>query len=389
MSTKYIETIWGSVIITLASILAGLIVVDMSHVETPETYTYQMYKKAKEIMYLEFPMGEKFVPPAPPDITRMKEQGCVFDGLLSEYGKTSKLIKLAQRSDCYYYHRALETWLDVPDFERAQEIKESIGKKDVVYGMFIAEAIDVKEEYEYPIEFREFNFRKMCRKGSENYWGEHTCQPSLERSEYRRYVQHITREAMDIGIQSFMFGQVFYQDSVGSNRIEETIEDMRAYANLRGIDIVIGAQTNDIAKESYLRQFDFIEGGVGLHSSGKIEDGACFSRWWKKPGDWCWALLWHEQFASKANNVFIHLDWSGKRGDDMSTFARMNKSIRESTIRNLHAYFIDQDVGFLVPFFTPLPDGNGGCHGEKERYYSADNRYSCGDEDFLNALLKE
>jgi hypothetical protein len=388
MDTKHIETIWGSVVVALASILVGLIVVDMSHIETPETYTQHIYKKAKKMIFSELPIEEKFIPPPPPDIARMKTQGCVFDGLLSEYGKTSKLIKLAQRSECYYYHRALETWLDVPDFDEAQETIAKIGKKDVVYGMFIAEAIDIKEEYEYPAEYRDFKFRKMCRKGSENYWGEHTCQPSLERSEYRRYVQHITREAMDIGIQSFMFGQVFYQDSVGSNRIKEVIEDMRAYADLRGIEIVVGAQTNDITKEEYLRQFDFIEGGVGLYANGNIEHNACFSRWWKKPGDWCWALLWHERFSSKANNVFIHLDWSGKSGDDMSTFARMNKPLREATIKKLHAYFTSQDIGFLVPFFTPLPDGNGGCHGEKERYYSADNRYTCDDEDFLNQLLQ-
>lgn len=329
-------------------------------------------------------------PPTPPSMERMKQQGCIADGFLSDYGESAgATAKLINRSNCYYLHRSLETWLRPPDFELAQKIKSRVTKKDVVYGMFIAEAIDTKANYTYPPEARDFEFKAMCRNGSENKWGEHTCQPSFEKREYMLYVQYITKQAIDMGVQSFMFGQVFLQDDNDPDRshLKAVMDSMRGYAASQGVDIVIGAQTNDIEDESYLRLFDYIEGGVGLHPNGTIENGPCFSRWWKKEGDWCWALLWHEKFASKANNVFIHLDWSGRSGDDMSTFARMSPDERSSAMKRLHKYFTSNDVGFFLPFLAPLPKENGSCYGPKKRFYSPDNEYSCKDEDALNAIL--
>ncbi len=321
----------------------------------------------------------------------MKTQGCVADGFLSDYGGNMKSnIKMINRSDCYYLHRALETWLNPPDFELAQKIKSQVTRKDIVYGMFIAEAINIREGYRYEPEQRDFNFRSMCREGSQNKWGEGTCQPSFEKKEYMLYIETITKQAIDMGIQSFLFGQIYLQDDNDPDRslLNTVITNMRNYATSQGVAIVIGAQTNDIADESYLRLFDFIEGGVGLHSDGTIEDGACFSRWWKKPGDWCWALLWNDQFASKANNVFIHLDWSGRLGDDMSTFARMSAPDRAKTLRTLHHFFLKKNIGFLPPLMARLPKDNGGCIGPKERFYTADMKYSCQDEDTINAILK-
>jgi len=331
---------------------------------------------------------ENFIPPSPPDMQKMKRSGCIADGLLNgETDGTDGLIKLINRSNCYYLHRSIETWLQTPDFEKVKENMDSIKKKDVVYGMFIAEAIDTKTKYYYNLGGREFDFDKMCRPGSKNAWGEHTCKPSLEKKEYQRYILDITRKAMDLGVQSFMFGQVFYQDYISDPSVDEVLYKMRKYAKLKGLEIVIGAQTNDIEDESYLRQFDFIEGGVGLSMEGEIEDGPCYSRWWKKEGDWCWALLWHERYKSKANNVFAHLDWSGKMGDDMSNFARMSREERSETLKYLDDYFTKRDVGFLMPMLAVLPKENGGCHGKSKKFYSADNKYSCKDEDVINSLL--
>lgn len=346
--------------------------------------------------FVESPLGKiedvtvKKTQPNPPSMERMKQQGCIADGFLSDYGENANsMAKLISRSKCYYLHRSLETWLRPPDFELAKKIKNQVTKKDIVYGMFIAEAIDTKANYFYPPEQRDFDFGAMCRTGSENKWGEHTCQPSFEKREYMLYVQYITKEAIDMGIQSFMFGQVFLQDANDPDRslLTAVMSSMRGYADSQGIQIVIGAQTNDITDESYLRMFDFIEGGVGLHANGTIENNACFSRWWKKPGDWCWALLWHEKFASKANNVFIHLDWSGKSGDDMSTFARLSQQERAETMARLHKKFTSQKIGFFLPFLAPLPKENGSCYGPKKRFYSPDNKYSCQDEDAFNAIL--
>lgn len=329
-------------------------------------------------------------PPPPPSMERMKKQGCVADGFLSGYGgDINSSIALVNRSKCYYLHRALETWLRPPDFELARKIQSKVTKPNTVYGMFIAEAIKTNEDYEYPAENREFDFGEMCRKGSKNFWGEHTCKPSLEREEYRKYVQYIAEQAMDMGIQSFLFGQVFYQDAgdLSESVMPDVIREMREYAEFRGMDIIIGAQTNDITDEKYLQLFDYIEGGVGISEDGRVESGACFSRWWQKPGDWCWALLWHPDFSSKAKNVFVHLDWSGKLGDDMSVFTRMDKEKREETLRNLHRSFTARGTGFLMPLLATLHKDNGGCEGPKKRFYSASNKYSCQDEDAINQIL--
>jgi len=329
-------------------------------------------------------------PPPPPSMDRMKKQGCVADGFLSGYGgDINSSIALINRSQCYYLHRALETWLRPPDFELARKIQSKVTKPNTVYGMFIAEAIDTRSNYFYPTENREFNFSDMCRKGSKNYWGEHTCKPSLEKEEYRKYVQYIVEQAMDMGVQSFLFGQVFYQDAgdLKESVMPKVIHDMREYAGFRGMQIVVGAQTNDIVDENYLRNFDFIEGGVGVKKDGSVESGPCFSKWWQKPGDWCWALLWHPRFSQNANNVLVHLDWSGKLGDDMSVFTRMEKTDREKTLRNLYTSFTSRGTGFLMPVLATLYKENGGCQGPKKRFYSASNKYSCQDEDAINRIL--
>lgn len=327
--------------------------------------------------------------PPPPDIEKMKRQGCIADGLLNGHGgDTKRSIKLINRSECYYLHRSIETWLEAPDFEDIAENMEKIDKEEIVFGMFIAEAISTKADQHYPAEDRDFEFSKMCREGSKNFWGEHTCKPSLERSEYRRYVRHITEKAMDLGVQSFMFGQVYFQDSVSEPVMPEVIKEMREYAEFKGMEIIIGAQTNDIEDKEYLQLFDYIEGGVGLATDGDIENGPCFSRWYKKEGDWCWALLWHDRFRSKADHVFVHLDWSGRKGDDMSTFSLMERSMRHHTLTNLHNYFTSQKVGFLLPMLAVLPKENGGCHGKSRKFYSPDNKYSCKDEDVINAILE-
>ncbi|MDO8565898.1 MAG: hypothetical protein Q7S04_01790 [Candidatus Moranbacteria bacterium] len=338
--------------------------------------------------------GEEGLPvlpaPAAPQMERMKSQGCVADGFLSGYGgDVNSSIALINRSKCYYLHRALETWLRPPDFKLAGKIQRKVTKPNTVYGMFIAEAIDTNANYYYPAEQRDFDFDAMCRSGSKNFWGEHTCKPTLEREEYRKYVQYIAEQAMNMGIQSFLFGEVFYQDAsdLSQSRMPQVIQSMREYADFRGMKILVGAQTNDIVNENYLRLFDYIEGGVGLQSDGSVEDGPCFSRWYEKPGDFCWALLWHSNFLSKANNVFVHFDWSGKGGDDMSVFTRMDKDTRAATMRRLHTSFTSRNIGFLMPLLATLYKDNGGCEGPKKRFYSASNKYSCQDEDVINSIL--
>jgi len=323
-----------------------------------------------------------------PDIQKMKINGCVADGLLSGYNRTSKDIKVAQKSKCYYFSRAIESWLDAPDFRKAQKIMTKIGRDDVFYGMFIAEAIDKKENYVYYEQNRKFDFSKMCKKNSKNFWGEHSCKPSFKKEEYRAYLKQITHEAMDMGIQVFLFGQIYHQEEdMDKPWAPVIIEEMRKYAKTKNMQIIIGAQTNNIDDPKYLRLFDFIEGGVGLHVDGTVEEGPCFSRWYNGKDGWCWALMWNSKFKENAKNVFVHLDWSGIKGDDMSTFAKMSEELRHETLYKLYHKFNAQNVGFLMPIIAPLPKDNGGCHGPKKSFYSPSMKYDCKDLDTINKIL--
>ena len=333
----------------------------------------------------------RFVAPPKPDMKKMKHLGCVADGLLSDYGDESKkMARYIDRSKCYYLHRALETWLEAPDFDKAMKIKKEITRTDVVYGMFLAEAINKNTEYFFSEENRYFNFGDMCRDGSDNDWGEHTCKPSFASEEYRKYLREITRRAMDMGIQSFMFGQIHFQESKNLDPAWARIivTDMRAYAEWLGMDIVIGAQTNDIDDGSYLGLFDYIEGGVGIDARGGFpRNDSCHPRWWQKRGDWCWALLWHDRFAKKAKNVFLHLDWSGKIGDDMSHFTRMGDADRARTLEDLYDFFTAKGNGFLLPVLARLSIENNGCTGITKHFYSPQKEFGCNDERTIDDIF--
>jgi hypothetical protein len=158
---------------------------------------------------------------------------------------------------------------------------------------------------------------------------------------------------------------------------------MKEYAKKKDMDIVIGAQTGSITDKKYLSRFDFIEGGLGINENGEIEDGPCWSGM-----ESCWALLWHKTYAGKAENVFLHLDWSGLSFDDMSKFARMDSAKRAEILKKLHNYFTSRNMGFLMPIMATLHSENGGCFGPGAGFYSASKAYSCKDEDVINLILK-
>jgi hypothetical protein len=323
-------------------------------------------------------------PPLPVSMDRVKTQGCVTDGLLSQYNPDSdQFISLINRSNCYYLHRAIETWLQPPRFEVVNNVINRITKEDVAYGMFIAEAISTNKDYKNKDTGHYFRFRKMCHQDSLNRWGEHTCVPTFSSSEYRDYIKYITRQAMDLGVQSFTFGQIYMQESGKKSYAKRIVKDMRSYAKKKGMGIIVGAQTGSITSQKYLEIFDYIEGGVGIDSNGNVENGPCFSG----RGS-CWALLWHKNFSENAKNVLLHLDWTGIKSDDLDIFARMSPQKRAEVLENLYKKFTSKNMGFLMPFFGVLDKDNGGCHGPKKRYYSPDNVYSCRDEDVMNKIMR-
>lgn len=383
MLNSKIKTSYAFLAIIITASFTGSLLLMCTNYYNPQPAQITMpKKKTKKPMAFEKIEKPK---PKPVSMEKLKKQGCVADGLLSEYNPDrEEYIDLINRSNCYYLHRAVETWLTPPDFDTIQYVMSRITKKDVVYGMFIAEAIKTNVDYVNKDENIEFDFDKMCQKGSENIWGEHSCKPDFGSGEYRNYIRYITQEAIDLGIQSFMFGQVYFQENGRRDRVMEIVKEMRAYAKKQGINIVIGAQTGKITDADYLKTFDYIEGGVGIDENGNLPEGPCLERW-----GGCWALLWNERYSKNAKNVLLHLDWTGIKSDDLDIFARMDKKTRERTLKNLYDYFSSRNMGFLMPFFGVLDKTNGGCYGPKKRYYSPDNKYSCDDEDAINRILGE
>jgi len=52
-----------------------------------------------------------------------------------------------------------------------------------------------------------------------------------------------------------MFGQIHYQDDVSRFYVKDLLDRIRDYAEFRGVEIVIGAQTNDIDDEKIFKSF--------------------------------------------------------------------------------------------------------------------------------------
>lgn len=377
---KRVSAFWLIIVLILAAFGSAFFVINAFY-DNPEFIQPVIVKKKQKV-----PMAfEKIVRPIPSPVSmnRLKRQGCVADGLLSEYNPDrEQYIELINRSNCYYLHRAVETWLTPPDFETIDYVMGRITKKPVVYGMFLAEALKTNADYWNKDENYLFDFKKMCQAGSENVWGEHSCKPDFGSGEYRNYLRYITQEAMDLGIQSFTFGQIYFQEGEGGDRIADIVKEMRDYAKKKKINIVIGAQTGKITNPRFISQFDYIEGGTGIDGNGNLPEGPCLDRW-----GGCWPLLWHENYSRSAKNVLLHLDWTGIKTDDLDIFARMDKEKRADTIKRLYNYFSAKNMGFLMPFFGVLDKENGGCYGPKKRFYSPDNLYSCQDEDAINGIL--
>ncbi len=325
----------------------------------------------------------------------MRERGCVFDGLLNnEYGASLEIkTEMLKRTECKFLHRAIETWIKPPDFNLIENkinyIKNNTGK-DFIYGLFVAESINITNGYYYPNEKRYFNFNAMCAPGSYGAYGKGRCKPSFEKEEYRKYVEYISQKAIDLGIQEITFGQTYYQDPNWKTdpKALDVVRNIRRYATSKNRPIAIGAQTNDIDDEKYLRTFDFITGGVGQHPDGYIEEGdPCWSYYFEKNG-YCWAMMWHEKYKDKANNVFVYLDWNVNFYDDMNRFVRMNREERDKFLGKAYDFFNWRGVNFLMPLGAVLDGSGRGCYGNSREFYSANKVFSCKDEEAINEILK-
>ena len=330
-----------------------------------------------------------------PTMDLMKEKGCVYDGLLTPRynANLSVSAELVKNTGCRYIHRAIETWNIPPDFaeikRRMDFINRRAGKK-IRYGMFLAESVDVNGSYYDPYSKRRFYFAKMCLPGSQGVWGRGTCKPSFARKEYRDYLRAVTRRAIDLGIEDFTFGQVYYQDPTwrrSSALARSIIAEIKRYGKFKGKDISVGAQTNDIDREEYLRSFDYITGGIGQDLRGNIQkEGGCWNYYLKRNG-YCWAMLWDKKYFERSNDVLVYLDWNNSFSDDIHRFTRMDRQKRAKFLGRAYDFFLWRKVGFLSPLGEVLGNVPAGCHGPTPEFYSASNRYSCKDENAIKNIL--
>lgn len=324
----------------------------------------------------------------------MKTKGCVADGILTGFGGDfSEIVSMLGRSNCQFLHRSIETWNQPPNFdlilERMNAIRNRTGKT-FIYSLFVAESINYKSEYYFPDENRNFDFEKMCKDGTKGVWGENTCRPYFGSDEYLKYIKYITHRAIDLGVKDIIFGQIYYQDPNWKSEplAGKVVDEIRAYARAKNKDVAIGAQTNTIDDEQYLRQFDYITGGVGQRESdGYIEEGsACWSYFLEKY-NYCWALMWNQKYKSKANNVLVYLDWNNEANDDMNRFVRMNDEERRNFLGKAYDFFLWRGVGFLLPLQAVLDGSGNGCYGSDKIFYSASKKYSCGDEEAIREII--
>lgn len=353
-------------------------------------------------------------------IESAKTNGCLLSGLLDGAGDDhnvqahldDEFIPMLGRSRCLFLNRSVETWAKPPNFAKIraniQRIKTATGK-NYIYEIMLAEAIPAAYKSEFGPDYSQFDFSAMCADQQPvDYGRPQNCIPSVDNPEYRRYLEYITQQAIDSGIQSFLFGQVYFQDPNWSSQplISQVIQPIRDYAAGKNVSIIIGGQTNHITNPVYLQNFDYIQGGIFFDDSGTINfDSQCKNNttpnpngnpWWD-----CAAHLWHDTYRNSAKNVLITLDHESTLDDDIHRFARLSKSERTALLSQLYSYMKSKNAGFVMPFLVNLSSNLRGdeCYGLYPWIYSAANSggsergnlnpraYSCQDEDAMNQLL--
>ena len=314
-------------------------------------------------------------------ISKVKYNGCIAAGLLNSSGYWTDSIN---RSGCQYVHRALDTEWGLIDFAAAKSKMAQVTKSGMVYDMFISEGINTIRTYYYPDENRNFNFSAMCKSGTLGWWGANTCIPSYASDEYRKYLRYITRSAIDIGIQTFSFAQVYLGDNMSSPILPSIIDEIKQYAASKGKTVLVGGQTNNISDQNYLRKMDYVIGGLGENDQGVLETGSCSSKWTDSSNS-CWALLYNQPWLSYANNVIIHMDWDGRTNSDADTFAHMSSAARASFLQNTYSALKAKGAGFMLPYAIPVVSGS--VCGSSGGVYTPDNNGPCKDEDAINKIL--
>lgn len=327
----------------------------------------------------------------------------MFDSLLYPLVEDlNNYIAMLANSECKSLPRAVETWMVPPDFIRIQNQIEQVktySGKNYSYGMFIAEAIDVSKVYINRQTGSSFNFSKMCVGGSQGFWGTNSCVPDFSNLEYRAYVRQIVADALDLGIQDILFGQVEMMDP-GHIHAAQIVAEVREIAAAKSIPIIVGGQTGSYREPTYEKLFDYVIGPTRIAPSGEYLTGErCKAT--QTYSNLCDDLKWDpSSFSStEANNVIMEFDWYSN-DDDIHRFVRLTPEARARALIEARQKFIrpkrpgSAGFGMIMPFRIPLNGGlsrNGiasGCHGLNQYVYSPSSLYGCNDEDVINALLR-
>lgn len=315
-------------------------------------------------------------------MARLKYQGCMFDGLLTDPVEGS-YDELLTRSACASLPRAIETWANPPNFAHIKNRIDSIERrgKSYDYGIFIAEAVSLTKSYADE-NGRPFNFRAMCSPGTEGHWGAGTCVPNVDQEEYRRYVLFVTKRAIDIGVTNILFGQTGHQDP--RFQLAPVLTEIRRHAREQGRMVLIGQQPNGHQAQDYLRLFDYIVGPVYV---GLDPDASpCASGTYPA----CQAILHNKTVVNRAHNLIVELDWASVLEDDTHKFARMTTAQRHAFLTEQAAKLRARGVGFTMPFRLWLTGDTSGqhCYGANPYNYSPDMNFGCPDEDVINQILR-
>lgn len=334
-----------------------------------------------------------YTQPGTPPMAAMKSRGCMFDGILyarEPLAGQSQNLQMLARSSCFYLPRAVETWNSSPNLRTISSnlaaLRTALGGKarQFLFGAFIAESVDTTRTY-FSASAGSFNPSSFCYPGSQGTFGSGTCVPDLSQPAYQSYVLGITSDLLDLGISDFLFGQLQFVDRATS-AAPALLARMRELAASKGRLIVIGGQTNTIRDGSYLQAFDYILGGSYITTSGElVMDSEVSGPQAQAKSS---ALLWHPTYRALARNVIIEFDW-WNTDDDIHRFARLSADARASSLSRIRSTFSSLNVGFLLPFSTPLNGGvaSGSCYGANVWAYSASRDFGCKDETVENILL--
>jgi hypothetical protein len=329
---------------------------------------------------------------APSEMSRMKNAACNVDGFLQNSDKdTSDMVA---RSSCYFLQRAVDPWAIAPNMvdikAHIDAFKAAAGpSKSFVIGIFLPEAISTSKLTFTELGGREriYDFSTFCVKNQPHgAFGPGTCVADINNPAYQNYLLVLEQQMSAVGVTVFEFGQVMMMDP--NFAASPFYAEMRRVGASAGASILIGGQTNRIADRAYLSNFDYIVGGSYMNRFGAVVPDGLLSG--PTAQATATALLWADEYRSRAKNVFIETDW-WDRDDDVHRFAELSSNDRVRVIQSLYNFYAKLGVGFVVPFSVPIVGGPtiaSTCHGQSENQYSASRSYTCKDEDAFNAMFR-